>query len=91
MAGLGVNVGRPSIRRWAIKILIALATLGHRRKHAVGEIPLVDETHIRVDAKWKQLFCAVDKKDGFDKFLAVAESFALQPEPSWNVRSTCST
>jgi putative transposase len=63
------NLGRPTVHRWAIKVLPVLEKAFRRHKKAVGRSWRMDETYIKIRGQWKYLYRAVDKEGNTVDFL----------------------
>jgi putative transposase len=69
----GVVVDHSSINRWAIRFLPLLEKAFSKHKHAVGISWRMDETYIKVNGAWKDLYRAVDKEGQTVDFLLTAK------------------
>ena len=61
IAERGVVVDHATIYRWSIKMMPALAAVFRRRKRPVGTSWRMNETSIKVNGEWKDLYRAVDR------------------------------
>jgi putative transposase len=73
MQECGVFVDHFSINRWAIRFLPLLEKVFRQHKRSVGVSWRLDETFIKVEGDWKNLYRAVDKQGKTVDFLLTAQ------------------
>jgi putative transposase len=69
----GVLVDHSTVNRWGIRFLPLLEKIFRRHKRAVGGSWRMDETHIKVNGRWKYLYRAVAKEGRTIDFLLTAK------------------